>query len=495
MALIPLQIPAGVYKNGTDYQGAGRWIDSNLVRWTDGTMRPVGGWQDKTSSALDEIARGMHAWQDNSGDKYIAVGTYNELYVYDGDGNQYDITPAGIGAGQEVATPATGYGIYTYGTGNYGTERPDTGLTVPATIWQMDNWGEYLVACSSSDGKLYEWQLDTITPTPAAVISNAPISNSGVLVTEERFLFALGASGNPRKIAWSDREDNTTWTAASTNEAGDIELETQGEIRFGVKIKGRTLIITSTDAHAATYIGPPYVYGFERVGSGCGAICKRAGAAMLNGAVWMGNRNFFMFDGAVVTKLNSDVSDYVFGNVNKDYASHIFCVPNSRYSEVWWFYVSSNSTEVDSYVSYNYIEGTWAIGRLSRTCGVDQGVFANPVWFDPDTFIIKEHESGYTHGTDTPYAETGPIAIGTGDQVMIVTGMIPDEKTQGQVEATFKTRFHPNDTEREYGAYDMGNPTSVRFTGRQVRMRVTATGNDDWRVGTMRLEAKPGGKR
>ena len=78
---------------------------------------------------------------------------------------------------------------------------------------------------------------------------------------------------------------------------------------------------------------------------------------------------------------------------------------------------------------------------------------------------------------------------------MHVTQLIPDEGTQGDVQFIFKTRFHPNDVEREYGVYTAGNPTSVRFTGRQIRMRVEATNNSDFRVGTMRLNVETGGRR
>ena len=125
------------------------------------------------------------------------------------------------------------------------------------------------MACSTSDGKIYEWTLNTATP--AAVVTNAPTGNKGLFVTEERFIFALQADGNPRKIAWCDREDNTAWTAAATNEAGDIELQTNGEIMCAVRMRGRTLILTSSDAHIATYQGAPFVYGFERVGTACGS--------------------------------------------------------------------------------------------------------------------------------------------------------------------------------------------------------------------------------
>ena len=114
---------------------------------------------------------------------------------------------------------------------------------------------------------------------------------------------------------------------------------------------------------------------------------------------------------------------------------------------------------------------------------------------DPSDYKVYEHEVGLDYGSLTPYAESGPFRLGAGDQVMSVTELIPDEKTQGDVTATFKSRFYPNGTERSYGPYSMSNPTSVRFTGRQVRLRVEGARLTDWRVGTNRIEAVSGGRR
>jgi len=94
-----------------------------------------------------------------------------------------------------------------------------------------------------------------------------------------------------------------------------------------------------------------------------------------------------------------------------------------------------------------------------------------------------------------PFAESAPIFIGTGDRMVSAVKMVPDENTLGQVQARFKTRFHPTDTEREYGPFAMANPTSVRFTGRQVRMRVEGMEAANWRVGTMRLDLVQRGRR
>jgi hypothetical protein len=65
MTFIPLQIPPGVYRNGTDLQSQGRWRDSNLVRWLDDTLRPIGGWRIRSNTAAGAKIRGMKGWIDN----------------------------------------------------------------------------------------------------------------------------------------------------------------------------------------------------------------------------------------------------------------------------------------------------------------------------------------------------------------------------------------------------------------------------------------------
>ena len=60
---------------------------------------------------------------------------------------------------------------------------------------------------------------------------------------------------------------------------------------------------------------------------------------------------------------------------------------------------------------------------------------------------------------------------------------------------TFKAKLLPNDTERSYGPFNPANPTAVRFSGRQIKMRVDGDRNVDWRVGVMRLDVKSGGTR
>ena len=492
MPLIPLKIPAGVYANGTDYEASGRWHDASLVRWRDGSLRPIGGWRERIATAFASTPRTMISWEDNSNDRWVAAGAFDKLYVVKASNIVSDITPTTLTPGMLNASVQTGYGGSFYGTSFYGTPRPDTGNYSEATTWSLDNWGEYLVGCSVEDGTLWEWQLDTATPAQA--IANAPTNNLGLMVTEERFLFALGANGEPRKVQWCDRENNTLWAPDATNEAGDIELQTRGQIMAGVRTRGQALILTDIDAHSANYIGPPFVFGFEQVGTSCGLISRNAAIPTDNGVFWMGQRGFFLYDGTTVQELPCDVHDLVFDDINPSQISKVWAMSLGQQGEVWWFYPSSASNEIDRYVALDFKEGHWMTGSLSRTCGVDRGVFKYPLMADADGDLI-DHEIGVNYDGASVYAESGPISIGNGDQIMAVRNLIPDELSQGEVSVTFKTRFHPNDVERSYGPYSMSNPTSVRFQGRQVRMRVEGEQLANWRAGVMRVDAVARGGR
>ena len=216
----------------------------------------------------------------------------------------------------------------------------------------------------------------------------------------------------------------------------------------------------------------------------------------------MGTGGFFRFDGNRVSEIPCAVHDHVFDNLNINQISLTWAHVNAEHGEIWWFYCSNAANEIDKYVAFDYKENHWLIGDLSRTAGAPRGVFAYPMLFDDDGYAY-DHEVGLSYDTsasDTTqksvFAETGPVSLGNGDNVMHVTDLITDEKTQGDVNINFKSRFYPNAAETTHGPFTPANPTPVRFQGRQVRMRVEGdTPYSNWNVGTMRMDAKKGGKR
>lgn len=527
---MPVNLPPGLYKNGTVHQAIGRWYDANLVRFFDNTIRPVGGWrrlQDGSAAPADFVAlsglpRAAIAYRTDAGGVVQVFATTQKLYAIVG-GVMKDITPAGFVAGATDSHSPSGLGNFgngPYGTGFYGTGSQTAALIDPDT-WQLTSFGNQCLAVCTSDTKLYLWTGNpAVLPT---VPAGAPATATGVVVTPERFVFALGAGGNERLVQWPSQETTTDWTPTAVNTAGDFELSTSGRIICGRPTRGQTLLWTDSDLHTATYIGGTFVYRFDRVGENCGILAPAAVVSAGGRTFWMGKNGFFEFDG-FVKGLSSDVQDYVFGDFNYAQAAKCWAMSISEFNEVWFFYPSSGSAEIDRYAAFNYDEQHWTVGKLARTAGYDEGAVPNPVMAGADGFIY-EHElldsklaakitvlprfadnstiandltlanGELSRRTEQPYLESGPFELGDGDRVMRVQRVLPDARVIGDLQLTMYGAFDQTSVERTYGPYSLSQPTPIQIVARQIRFRISELVQEGWRIGTFKLGVRESSRR
>lgn len=500
MALMPLAIPPGMFRAGTEYQSRGRWYSGSLVRFFSGTIQPVGGWEDATTGTVTGRPCALLGWRPNSNAiaRYLAIGTEQKAYVYDG-GTLTDITPGDLQTGLATATTTQGYGAGVYGNGNYGDPISGNGGLSPVDAWHFDTWGENLVGTFTPDGRIFEWDLNTANDF--AVVSNAPTNCRGLVTSAERMLFALGASGDRRKIAWSNQEDNTTWTATATNTAGDLLLTTDGQIITGERVRSGILIHTTVDAHLVSYIGAPAYYGVDRIADNCGIVSANAKALASGFVVWMGDNGFWIYDG-YVKPLPCEVQDYVFSSVNRVQLSKVNAWHNGAWGEIWWHYPSEGSDENDRYVVWNYRENHWTIGAIERTAGIDRGVWDYPICTD-SSGNWYDHEKGDTDDgaerTSSVFIESGPTEIAAGDNLVWLNQCVHDESDAVDlVQMTLKTKFTPEGTEYSAGPYtlDASNGyTDIRAQGRAFKVRFEETASGKWKLGTMRFDVVRSSRR
>ncbi len=195
MPYLPLEFPPGIYRNGTERQAKGRWYDGNQVRFYNGHALPRPSGAHRSTAAVTGKGRRIIGWRDSTLTRWCAVGTESHLYALGDDGVLHDITPSPFTTGT-VDAPVDGSG---FATGD-------------VTMWSLDLFGQYLVGCTADDGNIYEWTLNTATP--AAVVTGSPPTARAIVMTDERFLFALGAAGVPRRVQWPDQASLTVWTPA-----------------------------------------------------------------------------------------------------------------------------------------------------------------------------------------------------------------------------------------------------------------------------------------
>lgn len=485
-----IKLPAGLDRRGTEYQSQARFWDADLVRWYLDRLQPIGGWA-QIGTALTGTARAVHSWVDNSAAGRAALGTESNLYVLTTAGSLTDITPVSGWTDQG----STGDTLVTTGGDTLVTTGGDTLVTVASagsSTWSLDNAGQLLVGVNDTHGTIFTWSPGDAN---AATLTNAP-SADAIVVTNEGIIMALGSAGNPRQIAWCDRDDFTDWTAGFADLAGDLNVQARAGIQCGRNIRAGTLIWTSEDLHIARYVGLPNVYGVTPVANDCGVISRGAVAMVDDMAYWMGQNSFYVCNGgAYVDEVICTIHDDVFGAINETHAAKVRAMHNSEFNEIWWFYPKDSATENSHVAVYNYVEKHWTHHTLDRHCGIGRGNgFANPLMVDGPT--VYQHETGTTMtGAGTPFARSGPVEIGDGSRVMHARRCIPDEKAAGDVELYFYTRSYPNASEVTHGPFDAANPINLRFAGRQAAMEFRQNTANDWRVGDYRLEGVPGGLR
>jgi hypothetical protein len=429
--------------------------------------------------------------------------------ISENGGNAYFVYYDGVGPQQANA----GYGVGGYGTGGYGSgvvtpSLPGTAIT--AIDWSLDNWGETLIA-NPLNGPIYQWSPSENNPV-ATIISEAPQVNEGCFVAmPQRQIIAYGSTFNgikdPLLIRWCDVGDYNSWIGLVTNQAGSYRIPKGSKIIQAIQGPQQGLIWTDLAVWAMQYVGPPYVYQFNEVGTGCGLIGRKA-ATSVNGIVyWMGQSQFFRLAGSGVEPIRCPIWDVIFQDLDTDNLDKIRVAPNSRFGEISWFYPTrSNGGEVSHYVKYNFLIDQWDFGTLARTAWINESVLGPPIGAAPDRFIYQHETSPDAAGQAINASfQTGYFALSEADVKMFIDQIWPDMKwgyyggTQGaQVQITFYVTDYAGQTPLQYGPYTMTQSTTFitpRFRGRLVSIKVDSNDiGSFWRIGNIRYRIQPDGK-
>jgi len=334
----------------------------------------------------------------------------------------------------------TGFGVGGFGAGGFGvgtTQSSVPGTPITATDWTLDNFGSYLIACPAG-GAIYYYDPNGQLQNAQIIGGNGPLVNSGIFVAmPERQIIAYGSSfplqADPLLVRWCDIGDFTTWNATVTNQAGSFRIPTGSKIVAGIQGPQQGLLWTDLDLWAMQYVGAPLVYGFNKIGSNCGAISRHC-TGQLNGAVyWMSQKQFFMSMGSGPQAIPCPVWDVIFQNINTSYLSKVCCGVNSQFNEITWYYPSASSTENDSYVKYNVALQQWDYGTLGRTAWIDQSVLGAPIGAGSDNWLYQ-HEvgndavyNGQTTGMQSSFS-TGYFQLNEADNLVFVDQIWPDMK-------------------------------------------------------------------
>jgi len=434
-------------------------------------------------------------------------------------------------------------------------EASSADFTIDPGLWILDNYGTKLIALIYN-GACFEWDAAAAgsTSTRATLLPNAPTASRHVLVsTPDRHLVFFGtettvgssSTQDDMFIRFSSQEsiDQTdSYTVRADNTAGTQRLADGSRIMGAIKGRDAIYVWTDTALFLMKFVGQPFTFSFEQVGTNCGLVGKNACIEVDGSAYWMSENGFFTYDGQLKS-MPCLVEDFVFDDINLVSRDLINAGLNNLFGEVNWFYCTTNSNQINRVVTYNYLDSTpqrpiWTTGTLPRAAWQDSAVFERPhaTYYNPDSnssYDVTGNTDGctiyYQQETGTDQVDAGgvitaviasitsgdfditqrraatgqalgaPDLRGDGEFIMRISRFIPDFISQtGNTAIKFKTRIYPNSsqTTSTFSCDSSTTKKDIRVRARQIALEVANTAaGEDWKLGTFRLDIHPGGRR
>ena len=437
-----------------------------------------------------------------------------------------------INTGAAFAIPLTGWGASFWGSGTWGVGSTSTDTI---RLWSQSNFGEDLVF-GPRGGPIYYWDATGGIATRGVALSSlggasdVPTSQRLIEISDiNRFVFAFGANDfgtatvNPMLVRWSDQGSAVDWTPSVTSQAGFLTLSRGSEIVAAKQSRQEVLVWTDAALYAMQYVGAPVVWSAQLVGENT-SIAGQNAVAYANGvAYWMGKDKFYKYDGRV-QPLRCDLRKFVFGDLNSQQYDQVVAGTNESYHEVWWFYCSSETTQNDRYVVYNYMEDVWYYGTLARTAWLDSGLRDHPLAATYSSNLVDQelgtdcNETGVTYPIHA-YIASAEFDLEDGHQFAFVWRILPDIRFDGSTAASPSATMTLLPLANSGSGYN--NPESVggnssrpvtrtavlpveeytgqiytRVRGRQMAIKVESTGEGvQWQLGAPRIDMRPDGRR
>ena len=427
-------------------------------------------------------------------------------------------------------------------------------FTIDPGLWVLDNYGTKLIALIYN-GACFEWDAAGAgaTSTRATLLANAPTASRHVLVsTPDRHLVFFGtettigssSTQDDMFIRFSSQEDidgTNAYTVRADNTAGTQRLADGSKIMGAIKGRDAIYVWTDTAIFLMKFVGQPFTFAFEQVGTNCGLLGKNACIEVDGKAYWMSENGFFTYDGQLQS-LPCLVEDFVYDDINVVSRDLINAGLNNLFGEITWYYSTANSNQINRMVTYNYLDSTsrrpiWTTGTLARAAWQDSAVFEKPhaTLYDPDSnnsYDVTGNTDGctiyYKQETGTDQINAGGVTTaiiatitsgdfditqrkgsnqvvgtpdlrGDGEFIMRISRFLPDFISQsGNTKVSFVTRNFPNSTPTttDFTIDSTTTKKDTRLRARSIALKVAnTTTNEDWKLGTFRLDIHPGGRR
>src|SRR6056300_420133 len=444
-------------------------LNTGLDVTVGGTGWGAGQWSGTTSGALATTLNETLTDSDTSVDVVDETGMTtegdvvlidNELMLITASADDNTMTVTRGHSGTTATSHANGSLVRlavgnTLATDDFVGWGSAASITVPGAqirLWSHDNFGEDLIL-NPRDGAIYYWdrtnglsgravKLNTLAGTKTSIPQRA----KQVLVSDQdRHVIAFGCDNfgtdltspdgdgvqDPLLIRFSSQENPLDWFPTATNTAGDLRLGGGSTFVQAVETKQQLLVFTNKTLHAMKFIGPPFTFGLQELSKNITIMSSAAAIAVDDSVYWMGVDTFYVYSGGGTSQIPCSVKDKVFLDFNFEEKDKVHVGVNSEFSEIMWFYPSASSTEIDSYVTFNYSENVWYFGTLARQAWIDRGIRTLPIAAG-DQYLYN-HETGYDDDGSamTAFVESAPMKFSQDQGFSFLNEVVPDVNFSG----------------------------------------------------------------
>ena len=540
------QIEAATPANATTSGGGAAVVAQYQINTGPAVQYPAYGWgagywgYSTWGNSTQAEGIEIRLWsQSNYGEDLIFCPRYGGMYYWD----------ASVGPGTRAVAVNTKGGVVTFTVTSPTQMTLTTALSI-GTSFTLTSTGTLPTGLSAATTYYIETltgSVATIVTTPGgaevnvsgagsgtnsiAILLDVPLYQHQIMVSDvSRFTLSFGCNDigstsiDPMLIRWSDQENILDWYPQATNQAGSLRLSNGSEIYSSLMVRQEILVWTDTALYSLQYLGAPLVWGATLLDGNISATHPNS-VVLASGVVyWMGINKFYMYDGRVQT-LNCDLRQYVFSDINFEQEYQVFGTTNEAFNEVWWFYCSADSLEVDKYVIYNYLEKIWYYGTMGRTAWIDAGLENAPIAATHHNQLVFQ-ETGVVDGEGAvdvainSFITSSQFDIGDGHAFAFVWRMLPDLTFRGsdpsvtpQVTMTLLPLQNSGSGYTvppsvggsnsapvvRIGSYDVDQFTgqiNTRIRARQMSLKIECnTKGTQWQLGYSRLDLRPDGRR
>ena len=382
----------------------------------------------------------------------------------------------------------------------------------------------------------------SIRAIPVASLPGAngvPLTQGTLIVSDaSRFTLVFGTNEylsttyDPMLIRWSDQESVVEWAPSATTKAGSLRLSHGSNIQAVLQARQEILVFSDAAIYSLQFLGAPAYWGSQLLGDNTSIVGLNAAAYSNGVAYWMGQDKFYKYDGRV-QPLRCDLRQFIYDDINRDEFGQIFASTNEGFNEVWWFYCTENSSTINRYVVYNYVEDVWYYGggaAIARTAWLDSSLRKYPIAATYTKNLVY-HEKGVDDGTTLPataitaFITTAQFDIDDGNNLAFVWRMLPDLTFRGSTDGTTPsltiqllplknsgsgyndpksvggTSADATQTVSATQTYPIDLDTftgqlNIRVRGRQMSMKIQSnTVGTQWQLGSPRIDIRPDGRR